>query len=886
MKLHLILVSFFIAFVKSAESQQPENNDPTCSTLEAAFWTIVTALSNQNNDLFAPVKEILAQDVAISSILSRTPIRPDPTASATNSTATKNAPEITIQITKGDSESLLQQGKVLVDNLKSLVKCSLAQFVDISTIDSESNVGSNSSAIAASFSTKNESLEIVWPVLSAECLKFSSGVWIRVYQISNELAKSLVETSLSVPQKCLKKNSKTTFSIALSPPSSITSKKDPCLFLLARNLTQCRSYAVEVIPNFQTLRGKTLRTEIVIPPKLSGDFSTKSLMDIVVNSNSLKLNWKDNSGCASQMTSLNLKVLQDGLASSERTNNTYRIPRSCLKQDRNEVNAFSMMLPTNPQTCSIEWKPLDKCRKYTFDMSSQYTATWNGSSILLDIFTKGNEADFTIFPNDGSNPWRCPRKYFSCSWNCNHAEASFVCNGVNDCRNGRDEQYCDQSVCKEGFKCGRQCIPKELVCNGQHDCLDGSDENYSCIYANMCQHLTDSSGNFSSQRVPKPADDIHSERAFDATLKTTVLISVQPNQQIWLTLKKCVTLEQRHFVNIYDGPYSTSPLLLSTSGLVTNPFSVRSSFNELYVEFPSYYQTDYGISAFYTSVNSTNEPFVPGCGGYIYGDGVIAIPNYVASNTDISDCFWFIEATTNEDTILLTNTKSASSFQANVPTVRNYYYMDGNYSTTTESYYYKTTPNYVDYYSNPASLLSSPENLSSIIVYDGWSTSGHVLHDRKDSMTNIAMYSISNKMLVHFKPPSVVKENVAFSWRVLKISTPECKHDLNGANGIIKSPNYPVQVYPDLTDCRWNITVKAGSKVRLLFAYFETQAEMDFLYVYDGPSVYSELLFEKSGLITTPFEVNSTTNQVLVRFTSDGTSDASYPGFLAVYSTV
>ncbi|EFX82885.1 hypothetical protein DAPPUDRAFT_240714 [Daphnia pulex] len=728
MKLHLIL----------AKSQKAENSDPTCSTLEcqqqllqirletmeAAFRTIVTALSNQNNDLFAPVKEILAQDVAIHSILSGTPIRPDPTASATNSTATKNAPEITIQITKGDSESLLQQGKVLVDNLKGLVKCALAQFVDISTIDSESNVANNSSAIAASFSTKNESLEIVWPVLSAECLKLSSGVWIRVYQIGNELAKSPVETSLSVPQKCLKKNSKTTFSIALSPPSSITSKKDPCLFLLARNLTQCRSYAVEVIPNFQTLRGKTLRTEIVIPPKLSGDSSTKSLMDIAVNSNSLKLNWKDNSGCAPQMTSLNLKVLQDGLAINERMNDTYRIPRSCLRQDRNEVNAFSMVLPTNPQSCSIEWKPLDKCRKYTFDMSSQYTATWNGSSTSLDIFTKGNE-----------------------------------------------------------------------------------------VYANMCQHLTDSSGNFSSQLVPKPADDIHSERAFDATLKTTVLISVQPNQQIWLTFKKCVTLEHQHFVNIYDGPYSTSPLLLSTSGLVTKPFSVRSSFNELYVEFPSYYQTDYGISAFYTSVNSTDETFVLGCGGYIYGDGVIPFPNYVANNTDISDCFWFIEATTNEDTILLTNTKSASSLQANVPTVQYNSYrpmaVTYNYESTTVPYYNKTTPNYVDYYSNPASVLSSPENLPSIII-----------------------------------------------------STPECKHNLNGANGIIKSPNYPIQVYPDLTDCRWNITV------------------------YDGPSVYSELLFEKSGLITTPFEVNSTTNQVLVRFTSDDTSDASYPGFLAVYSTV
>lgn len=111
-----------------------------------------------------------------------------------------------------------------------------------------------------------------------------------------------------------------------------------------------------------------------------------------------------------------------------------------------------------------------------------------------------------------------------------------------------------------------------------------------------------------------------------------------------------------------------------------------------------------------------------GCGGYIYGDGVIPIPNYVANNIDISDCFWFIEATTNEDTILLTNTKSASSLQANVPTVptvRYNSYENATYkylTTATESYYYyKTTPNYADYYSNPA-VLPSPENLPSIVV--------------------------------------------------------------------------------------------------------------------------------------------------------------------------
>jgi hypothetical protein len=136
-------------------------------------------------------------------------------------------------------------------------------------------------------------------------------------------------------------------------------------------------------------------------------------MDIAVNSNSLKLKWKDNSGCAPQMTSLNLQVLQvikkkfnftcsirflyklclskDGFASNEKINDTMSVPRSCLREDPNEVNTFSMALPINPQTCPIEWKPLDKCRKYTFNMSSQYTATWNGLSSSLDIFTKGNE---------------------------------------------------------------------------------------------------------------------------------------------------------------------------------------------------------------------------------------------------------------------------------------------------------------------------------------------------------------------------------------------------------------------------------------------------------------------------------------------------------------
>ncbi|KZS17538.1 Uncharacterized protein APZ42_016398 [Daphnia magna] len=172
-------------------------------------------------------------------------------------------------------------------------------------------------------------------------------------------------------------------------------------------------------------------------------------------------------------------------------------------------------------------------------------------------------------------------------------------------------------------------------------------------YGNMCQQFTNSSGNFSSLIIPKPANEISSDRMSDIVRKTAVLISVEPNHQIWLTFEKCVTFENKHFVKIYDGPYSTSPLLLSRSGSL-NPFSVRSSSNELYVEFPSYYDPTYGITAVYSTINATSEPFIPGCGGYIKGEGVISTPTYSA-NPDITDCFWFLETKNSEDTIVLSN---------------------------------------------------------------------------------------------------------------------------------------------------------------------------------------------------------------------------------------
>ena len=138
----------------------------------------------------------------------------------------------------------------------------------------------------------------------------------------------------------------------------------------------------------------------------------------------------------------------------------------------------------------------------------------------------------------------------------------------------------------------------------------------------------------------------------------------------------------------------------------------------------------------------------------------------------------------------------------------------------------------------------------------------------------------------------------------MQVSPVQTTTDLIGMVGTIKSPNYPAS-YSNSSDYRWKIVTKPNTSIRLLFAFFETQEKFDFVSVrnlphnleiekkfykftlkkvYDGPTVNSRLLLEKSGLSTTPFTVNSSSNEMLVRFTSDETITLS--GFLAVYSTV
>ncbi|XP_045028206.1 uncharacterized protein LOC116935922 isoform X2 [Daphnia magna] len=802
--------------------------NPRLEAMEMAVKKIALAILSQTSDVFAPIKEILEEDPTFTSILSLN--------STIYSSSTK-APSVSNGTHKEDGQK--QEKNFAVANLKRAVKCSLAHLVDINLTDPEPYY-EPLPQITALFT--KDILKIEWSVPSAECVKVSSGVRIKIYE-SADGYKVPLEAPIFVPQKCIKKIAKTWHSINLASPfSSSTSRGKACAFSLTKNLTQCRSYIVEVVINYQSLAGKAMQTELVIPPKLNEKAHLKPLISASARSSSLTLNWEDNSGCAPQLTSLNLEIFQDGMVDKgEKANATVVIPRSCFKQPIGEGNLFSLTLPTSELTCPIVWKPLDVCRKYKINMSSQYSSTWNGPSSSSEIFTE-QEGNFA--PDSPNVFLRCPIHQFYCQYQQLCMDTSNVCyddnNGYDGCES--ENRYCEQDVCyKGGFRCGQQCIPKELVCNGNFDCVDGSDEGPHC--ENTCFQLTNPSGNFSSQKFHMPPYEIHRDKIVNTAQNTKVLISVQSTHHIWLTFNKFNTFQNQHIVKVYDGPYSTSPLLLSHNGS-TKPYSVRSSSSDLFVEFPSYWSTTYGIEAFYTSVRSTDDQFLPGCGGYIYGDGII--PKSLATTFN-TGCFWYIEATQSDDTLLLkTNISDSDAYR--------------------KLNFYRT-----------------------LMVYDGWNTDGLVLYDGKEDefKKKVAIYSITHKVMVHIKIPiwtTTPNENLDFSWWITtQKSTPHCNNHFEENTGTIKSPNYPT-FYPNSVDCRWNIKVEPGSKVRLLFALFETQADADYLYVYDGPTLRSTLLLTKSGLLPTPFIVNSSTNQVLVRFVSD--EDTSSPGFLAVYSSV
>ncbi|XP_035665050.1 C-type mannose receptor 2-like [Branchiostoma floridae] len=101
-------------------------------------------------------------------------------------------------------------------------------------------------------------------------------------------------------------------------------------------------------------------------------------------------------------------------------------------------------------------------------------------------------------------------------------------------------------------------------------------------------------------------------------------------------------------------------------------------------------------------------------------------------------------------------------------------------------------------------------------------------------------------------------------------SAPGCGGVLTAPpGGTVTSPNYPDNYGNDET-CDWTITVPEGSTVLLSIDSFDLEDGFDFLTIYDGGSDGTTELQSLTGQLSSVNPITSTSNQMFVRFTSDG----------------
>jgi len=104
---------------------------------------------------------------------------------------------------------------------------------------------------------------------------------------------------------------------------------------------------------------------------------------------------------------------------------------------------------------------------------------------------------------------------------------------------------------------------------------------------------------------------------------------------------------------------------------------------------------------------------------------------------------------------------------------------------------------------------------------------------------------------------------------------------LTSSVGTIEDGSGPSD-YQNNDDCRWLIAPTGAAKINLYFTAFSTESTNDQVIIYDGGAITDPVLGTYSGS-TLPASVSSTGGQMLVRFTSNGSSTSS--GWRAYYNS-
>ncbi len=306
-------------------------------------------------------------------------------------------------------------------------------------------------------------------------------------------------------------------------------------------------------------------------------------------------------------------------------------------------------------------------------------------------------------------------------------------------------------------------------------------------------------------------------------------------------------LEQSYdYVKVYDGTDANANLLASLTGN-TIPATISSSGSSLFVHFTSDNLINKGGWEANYNANVNNGG---GNGQYCSGQMTLTSPqgsivdgsassNYAPN----SDCKWLISP-------------------ANI------------YSIT-------LSVNQID-------LENSYDYIK---VYDGNTTNAPLLASWSGNTIPSNVTSTGGEMLVHFTSDHLINKS-GFDLSYSTTSTPNNGIVNHGYCNDITSYNLPVGTfhdgsgvgadYLDSTHCYWLIQPNQADTIELTFISYDTEANYDFIRVYDGTTVSAPLIDVISGFGIYK-KIIGTSGALLVEFTSDESYQA--PGFLATWTT-
>ena len=339
----------------------------------------------------------------------------------------------------------------------------------------------------------------------------------------------------------------------------------------------------------------------------------------------------------------------------------------------------------------------------------------------------------------------------------------------------------------------------------------------------------------------------------DDNVSCTWLIIGQNN--IIMIFLEFITEPDRDFVRIYDGESTSSPLLLNVSGrpvknididglLKDHSRSVVSSTNTMLVVF--------------TSDPKTNSQRVSSYIGFLPRTSLARCWHHPAASFRRQKITNFLIVWLSIGQLVMWSPCRSHHTQVDTSQKNLFLVYDGN-CTNSAVLWVKSG------HTVPSAVNSTDNSMLILFTSDVAVTKQRFQASFTSVMTDIAITTTTTTTTTTLAP-TIIMTN--------------CSYILTTSAGEFQSPNYPNSYYNNLS---YSWLIDGQNNVAILFNYCYIEPGHDFVRLYDGNWTSSPLLFEASGDRNCPNLTVSSTNQMLVVFTSDGS--VTYRGFEAIYSS-